>query len=162
MRWRAMTEGDLDAVSRLAAAIHPSYPEKDAIAAERLRLYPAGCLICECDGPPAGYAVTHPWRLGAPPKLDSLLHAIPQDADTYYLHDVALATDARGTGAASQLIALLASREQGRFPTMSLVAVNGSAPFWARHGFVETTKPALTPALASYGSDAAFMVRMLA
>ena len=145
--WRPMAAADLDAVEAIAAAVHPAYPERREIPAERLRLHPAGCLVLAGDGGIAGYVVSHPWRALDPPKLDTLLGALPA---------------ARGKGAASTVVERLVrvGREAG-LPTLSLVAVNRSAPFWERHGFVAVRDPALEAALASYDDDARFMVRAL-
>ena len=73
-RWRVMTAGDLPLVERIAEVVHPDYPESGDVPAERLSLFPAGCLIAENgQGDVLGYAVSHPGRLGRPPALDSLL-----------------------------------------------------------------------------------------
>jgi hypothetical protein len=42
---------------------------------------------------------------------------------------------------------------------MSLVAVNGSLPFWYKHGFREVVRPELADKLNSYEHAARFMVR---
>ncbi|WP_337996886.1 GNAT family N-acetyltransferase [Oleispirillum naphthae] len=156
-----MTEDDLAAVRQIAGTVHPDYPEDAAVFAERLALYPAGCrLFADAEGRAAGYALTHPWRHGAPPKLDTLLGAIPADADTYYLHDIALLPWTRGRGAATGLLADLArlAREEG-FARMSLVAVNASRPVWERRGFSVDAETAAD--LASYGGEAWFMTRSI-
>ena len=77
-RWRAMEAADLAAVERVAAHVHPDYPEDEAVFAERLSLCPEGCLVLARPlGDPCGYVVAHPWRLGQPPALNSLLGALP-------------------------------------------------------------------------------------
>ena len=107
-RWRAMTAGDLPLVERIAEVVHPDYPESGEVPAERLSLFPAGCLIAENgQGAVLGYAVSHPGRLGRPPALDSLLGRISPDADCLYLHDVALLPEARGLGLGESLVDLL-------------------------------------------------------
>ncbi len=160
MNWREMRAADLGAVSAAAAAIHPGYPEADAVFAERLALAPEGCRVLEEAGALAGYALTHPWRYGAPPKLDTLLGAIPADADTWYLHDIALLPRARGLGFAGVLVEGLAAAARARgFATMSLVAVNNSRPVWEARGFSVATDAA--PELSSYGGVAWFMMRRL-
>ena len=139
-----MGQGDLPAVSAIAALVHPDYPEDGAVFAERLRLYPAGCRMLEFGGWAAGYAISHPWVFGRPPRLNTLLGALPADPATLYLHDVALLAAARGAGAASRLLGQLAelARITG-LPSLSLVAVNGSAAFWGRQGFGVVQDPAL-------------------
>ncbi len=41
----------------------------------------------------------YPWRFGQPPKLNMRLHRLSDDADTFYIHDVAILPAARGGGA---------------------------------------------------------------
>ncbi len=155
-----MLPADLGAVSAIAAAVHPGFPERLVVFAERLALSPGGCLIAEADGRAAGYAIAHPWRHRAPPPLDSLLGALPTDADTFYIHDIALMPVLRGTGAGSAIAAILLDRARAvGLPRASLVAVNGSAPFWQRQGFLPVEDAALSAKLASYGTDAAYMAR---
>lgn len=154
-----MAADDLTQVDAVAAVAHPDYPEDSAVFAERLALHPPGCRVLG-HGEITGYVVSHPWHLGAPPRLNSMLGIIPLSAATYYLHDLALLPSARGRGAAPMVVALLAAHAHDLgFPTMSLVAVNGSIPFWERLGFAPAaTQPA---ALASYDGDARLMVRDL-
>ncbi|WP_439572594.1 GNAT family N-acetyltransferase [Phreatobacter sp.] len=158
--WRPMTAGDLAAVSRIAAIVHPLFPEDDAVFRERLALHPAGCLVLEDAAGPAGYAVSHPWRAADFPPLDTLLGAIPDDSSAFYIHDVAILPDARGSGAAGAVARRLVAHATGLGLTaLSLVAVNGSAPFWALHGFADATDAALAARLGAYGADARFMTR---
>ncbi len=157
--WRAMRQSDLAAVLAVADVVHPGYPEDAAVFAERLALHGAGCLVLtDAAGRVAGYTLTHPWRYGVPPKLNTLLRAIPADADTYYLHDIALLPAARGAGAATALLDILSAhaRELGLTRT-SLVAVNASRPIWERRGFAVADDA--HPDLSSYGGEAWFMVR---
>ncbi len=157
-----MMAGDLSAVARIADQVHPAHPESAAVAAERLALYPAGCLVLERDGDPIGYALSHPWHADTPPPLDTLLGRLPTSPGTFYLHDLALLPAARGLRAGTAAVRLLADQaRRDRLPTASLVAVSGSVPFWRRQGFVVADSPALRDKLASYGADARFMVRRL-
>ncbi|MFE1597749.1 GNAT family N-acetyltransferase [Methylobacterium sp. ID0610] len=159
-RWRSLTAADLAAVDAIAAIVHPDYPEDEAVAAERLALYPDGCFLLESAGRPAGYAISHPWSFGEPPALDSLLGAIPAGATTHYLHDVALLPAARGAGATSALLAILTRQAAGAgLDTLSLVAVNGSVAFWERRGFRAVEDERIRRKLASYGRGARFMAR---
>lgn len=160
--WRPMTAADMPAVSAIADRVHVAYPEDDAVLTERLALYPAGCAILECDGQPVAYAITHPWRYAEPPALNVMLDALPDRPTTYYIHDIALLPETRGTGAGSAIVnAVLAEAEASGVRNVSLVAVNGSVPFWSRFGFTVTEEPSLTAKLLSYDADARFMVRQL-
>ncbi|MBS0529945.1 MAG: GNAT family N-acetyltransferase [Proteobacteria bacterium] len=157
-----MTAADLAAVSDLAAAIHPDYPEDDAVFAERLRLYPAGCHVLARGPVLEAYAVSHPWIDRQPPSLNDLLGAMPGRPSTYYIHDLALAPAARGSGAGRAIVAQLAAQARSEaLPTLSLVAVHGSERFWQRQGFAALAVPELEAKLHSYGNDARLMVRRL-
>lgn len=161
-RWRPMTAADLPIVHALAALIHPAYPENAAVFAERLRLYPLGCRVLERDGELAAYVVSHPWLHHAPPALNVLLGELPARPTTYYLHDLALMPEVRGSGASVQVVgALVEQARNEHLPSLSLIAVNGSAAFWQRQGFESVEDQALTDKLRSYGGDARFMMRRL-
>jgi len=153
MAWRAMTEADLPDVGRIADVVHLDLPERAEVLAERLHLFAQGCLMTS-----GGYAIAHPCRTGAPPVLDTLLRALPKDADALHVHDVALLPELRGQGlgaaAVAQFMRVAADCGLSR---VGLVAVHGTAPYWARFGFREAAA-----AVSSYGTDAAYMVRDVA
>ncbi len=160
MHWRALTTLDLPEVEAIATKVHPSFPEDMAVFAERQRLYPDGARMLELDGVPGGYIFSHPWLFGTLPALGTFLGAIPANADTYYLHDLALLPRARGTGAAAMIVGdILRHARAAGFPSVSLVAVNGSLPFWYKHGFRVLNLPELADKLASYEGAARFMVK---
>lgn len=160
--WRAMTPKDIDEVVALAEVVHPGFFEERAVFAERLQLFPIGARILEREGLAIGYALSHPWERGKVPCLNSLLGGIPGNAETYYIHDLALLPIARGKRAAGRLVRALAflAKELG-FPSMSLVAVNGSRVFWEKQGFHVVDLPALSEKLASYEATAVLMERQL-
>lgn len=148
MTWRAMRAADLPAVAALEVLCHaPLPPEGEALFAERLALFPEGCLCVEDEAGLAGYAVAHPWRCGSPPALGARLGALPAAADCLHLHDLALAPRARGRGLVGAALARLAEIARARgLATLTLVAVHGTGALWRRHGFLPAG-----PAPASYG-----------
>ena len=155
-----MTEADLDAVERIAGIVHPKFFERREVLAEKQRLYPEGAWLCEADGTASGYLFTHPWYPNAIPALDAMLETIPRDARTYYFHDLALLPEARGSGAAGAAVATaLAHAGSAGFRTASLVAVNGSQPFWQRQGFALADAPHFADKLAVYEPGARYMTR---
>ncbi len=157
-----MSAFDLPAVEAIAAAVHPLFHEAPEVLAERQRLYPHGCYLLEIGERPTGYVLSHPWRAGTLPPLNSRLGALPPAPDTYYLHDIALLPVARRVGAASRIVnALTKHARAGDYATMSLVAVNGSLGFWERHGFVVEDAPQLSDRLRSYEVGAKLMVKPL-
>jgi len=153
--WRPMQDADLTEVNSIADLVHPDFPESAAIPAERLRLYPAGCLVLDHDGVLLGYAISHPWHAGTPPALDILLGALPDTPAIYYIHDLALLPMARGTGAAGEAVRLmLAQTAKVGLTLVILVAVNNSVAFWQREAFA-----VVGPAPVSYGPAARLMAR---
>lgn len=162
-----MAVADLPAVLTVADRVHPAFPEDAAVFADRLKLYPVGCLVFSSGEDVLGYALSHPWRAYDPPALNVPLGELPPRPDTYYIHDVALLPELRGSGAAALVVALLLARARKEgFASVSLIAVNGSAGFWERHGFrnVASRKvvdAALARKLRGYDEAAAFMIREL-
>src|SRR5262245_48647000 len=58
--WRPMAASDLEAVAAIEREIHNPLPaEGEDIFANRLDLFPAGCLVA--GDPAGGYAIAHPW-----------------------------------------------------------------------------------------------------
>jgi GNAT superfamily N-acetyltransferase len=145
-----MTPADLPEVERIAEVVHVDLPERAEVLAERLRLFPPGCLMTS-----GGYAIAHPCRTGLPPALDTLLGALPDGTDALHLHDVALLPALRGQGLGGAAVGrfMQVAAECG-LARVGLVAVHGTAPYWARFGFREAAA-----AVSSYGADARYMVR---
>ena len=106
--------------------------------------------------------MAYPWTENAAPALNTLIAAIPADASAMYLHDLALDPAVRGGGWSRPIIERLArdARAAG-WPALTLVAVNGAAPFWERHGFIVVQAPGMAEKLAGYGPDARYMRRSL-
>lgn len=150
-----MSAGDLAAVAAISDAVHGRFTEPVTVYAERLGLYPAGCLVLEQHGEVVGYLITHPWHRDAPPKLGAMLGAIPAHADSYYLHDIALLPAARGTGATRAALDFVRARAQALgLSDIALMAVGGADRFWAAQGFAYVPRD-VDP---SYGADAYLML----
>jgi len=134
--WRAMRAHDLPAVTAISAAVHGAYAEPQAVYAERLSLYPAGCFVWGYGARVEGLLVTHPWRGSTPPALGAMLGSLPAQPDRYYLHDIALAETARGSGAGrAALDRVDALTRDAGLAWVTLVAVNGADRYWAANGF---------------------------
>ncbi|KAL2822822.1 acyl-CoA N-acyltransferase [Aspergillus cavernicola] len=158
--WRNLTANDIESLMRVADAVHPGLPESALVFAERIKLYPEGCLALEEDNQVCGYAISHPIRHHQPPALDSLLGEISSNADQYYIHDVAILPKLRGRGLAAKCIDRLLEVAK-RFPVTCLVSVYGTEPFWARFGFVsEPVGEDVREKLRDYGEDAVYLSRL--
>jgi len=170
-----MQPGDLPNVLTVQALAYADLMlESEATLASRLALSPKTCWVAvdasdaETTGPTdtgiAGYLFTHPWRLAAPPPLDTVLDALPDAPDCWYVHDMALAPRTRGAGVAGQLYAAALSAAQSLgLRASALVAVQQSQGFWARFGYRVTVdvSPQIAAKLAGYGDGAVFMTREL-
>lgn len=158
--WRPMTPADLPAVMAIADIVHAGYFEAQAVFAERLALFPAGCWIAHAlDSETAigGYLFAHPARLGHPPALNTLLHGFAHDASCLHLHDIALLDTTRGAGLGTAAVDILRQLMQAQgLVRASLVAVHDSAPYWQRFGFDAHTV-ASENSLESYGDGARYM-----
>jgi GNAT superfamily N-acetyltransferase len=154
-----MTEDDITAVMYVANEIHHELPEHEPVFRERLQLFAEGCLVLVENGEIGGYVVSFPIRRGKPPSLNEMLGGIPQAADQYYLHDLAILPGFRGRGAAAEGIGKILGVAE-RYPTTCLISVYGTVPFWDRFGF--TTEPvdaAMEEKLRGYGADATYLTR---
>ena len=160
--WRGAAPADLGAIDFIARLVHPALPERPEVFAEKLRLFPAGCLVLARGPAVLGYALSHPWGFPAVPALDGFLGALPENPCCLFLHDVAVLPEARARGAASALVPRLeaVARRQG-LDALALVAVYGTRPFWERLGFRHVESPTLPAAIGGYGPAAAYMARSL-
>lgn len=163
---RPMRPADLPHVLAVQAQAYGDVMlESEATLGSRLALSPATCWVAVDEAAVvAGYLFTHPWRLAAPPPLDTVLDALPDAPDCWYVHDMALAPRTRGAGVAARLYAAaLASAQSLGLGASALVAVQQSQGFWARFGYAAATdvSPLIAAKLAGYGDGAVFMTRTL-
>ena len=166
--WRQARSADLPDITEIAARIHPGLAERDEVLAEKMRLFPDGCMTLVADDAIVGYGLSHPWKLRQIPGLDDFLGALPADADCLYLHDVAVLPEYRGRQTAGSYIATIAtiaksaSLGSASLGFLALVSVYGTNSFWARFGFrAVTPDAALRAKLASYGETAKYMINDL-
>ena len=162
--WRPMTAADLAAVAALSSRVHPNFPERPEVLAEKFRLFPQGCFALSAGGTLAGYCFSHPWIKDAPPPaLDHLLGEMPPKADSYFIHDLTLDASIRRRNLAARLVpALMQAARDTKIAHMTLVAVNGTSPFWSRMGFARTEDEAIqAQAREKYDACAVHMQRDL-
>ena len=88
---------------------------------------------------------------------------LPDQGEGLFIHDLALHSDAAGTGQARAIIEQIATQAQGAgFHDLALVAVNDSVEFWRHQGFtVMAEPPALRAKFSTYGAGARYMSRPL-
>ncbi len=158
--WRSMTQIDLDRVAKIATIGFPNHFEAREMFANRLELNPAGCFVLQTPGGLEGYLIAYPWRADAAPPLNTLIEAIPAEAEVVYLHDLVLTPAVRGQGWSKPAVqAVVDLAKTGGWARIALVAVNDAVDFWRGHGFEVRQTPEMAAKLASYGSDARYMTR---
>lgn len=156
-----MEARELGQIVALADRLFPDHPEDFEHFAERLALGAGLCLTLDAGARIAGYAIAYPWPVGRIPPLNRPLAPVPPAEGAAYLHDLGIDPAFAGAGHAGVGLALLTERmRQAGVGTLALVAVNGTVPFWKRHGFrICEPSDATATKLASYGGEARYMIR---
>jgi predicted N-acetyltransferase YhbS len=157
---RMMAEADIPAVLEIQAVCYTAVaPESDESLHAKLRASQSTCFIASHQGDTVGYLISLPWEFSSPPVLNAETCRLPLSPDCLYLHDLAVAPNARrfGTGRALVESFLTQLRESG-LRRASLVAVQSSAPYWERYGFraVPLSEP-LKAKLSTYGEGVVYM-----
>lgn len=158
--WEARLSTEVAAVYLIAQSVHSELPERIAVFAERIRLFPEGYRKIVHASRIASYGLAHPWMLDAPPSLDAFLGKLPIQPDCLHLHDAVVLPELRGHGAGPAYIDEMpaVARTHG-FARHTLVSGRGTNRLWGRYGFTVCHAPDLTAKLAAYGSSARYMVR---
>ena len=154
---RPMLPFDLDAVLRVQAACYPpAMQEAGEIVLQRMTAATGTCLVADNAGV-CGYLFAYPSRLGQITDLGAPFEIAPQ-ADTLYLHDLAVDPRALGRGLARTLVdTCLALGRANAMTHSALVSVQDSARFWQALGY--RAGAAHAPDLSGYPPGAAYMVR---
>lgn len=133
-----------------AACYLPSLHESDEAFIRLIELFPEGALGCFDEEGLCGYAFGVPLKAGSTLELRVPLERIPDEPDTFYVHDVAVAERCRGRGVGrAQARRLLDLARARGFTRCELVAVQGSAPFWEKFGFRRVREFEYAPGAAS-------------
>jgi predicted N-acetyltransferase YhbS len=157
-----MNEEDLHAVLAVQAACYPPpMQEPAAVVLERLRAAPATTLVAGDGEGVCAYVFAYPSRRGRITPLHAGFAPAP-DADTLYLHDLAVHPRAHGRGLGRCLAqALFAAAGAQGLRHAALVAVMGARPFWESLGFAAADPEEGALALATYPGDALYMCRRM-
>lgn len=162
---RRMRAADLPAVMAIQAqAYPPAMNEAESVFAQRLQVSPDYCWVAEDRKGLAGYLFCYRSQHG---KITALGAGFTpsETGDCLYLHDLAIARQARGSGVAGQLIKqALAAGQSMKLRHAALVSVQGAQPFWAKHGFrpAAVDDPKQAKNLSSYPPPASYMSQPLA
>jgi len=161
---RALTAADLSDLLHIQLACYGAdYAESGEVFARRLASAANCSLALEQGGRVRAYLAAYRSRMAKITPLHGDFEAVEQ-ADTLYLHDMAVHPDAAGQGLARALLAPLwdRARAEGLRHT-ALVSVQGSRGYWERHGYAvqALANPLQQQRLDSYGDGALYMVRPL-
>jgi ribosomal protein S18 acetylase RimI-like enzyme len=110
-----------------------------------------------------GYMICFPWTLGDTPiNNEKFPENIPQP-NCFYIHDITLLPQARGTGLAKAMIeeSYKMARELG-FSQVELVSVSQSGNYWDKVGFeayADITEKKRASILKVYGEGARLMIK---
>ena len=121
---------------------------------------PSTCLIAESSESAVGYLIAVPIIYPHLPTLNAPTFELPADADTLYIHDLAIHGAGRGKGVAQALVrASIDAAKRSGLSRACLVAIQNSQSFWEQFEFEVVAEPAdeFTAKLASYGADAQLM-----
>lgn len=160
---RLASVADMPAIHAIQEESYPaSMQEKQEVILRRLQQAPTTCWIAEVGARACAYLFAYPSRLGAVTPLDGGFARVA-DADTLYLHDLAVSQRMAGKGMGKALfnLAMEFAAAQG-FPYSALVSVQDSSPYWMRLGY-EASKPApeYEDSLKIYPDDAIYMIKYL-
>lgn len=159
-----MLPADVPAVMAVQAACYgDALLEPEAVVQARVAASPDTCWVASRGTELCAYLAAYRSRLGAVTRLHGPFRPA-SDADTLYLHDLAVHPRAHGAGVGGRLVdAVLAQGRRDGLSWSALVAVQGALSFWQRLGW-SLADPAADagPVLAAYGGDARYLVRNLA
>lgn len=161
---RAMRHDDLPAVLAVQAACYPpSMQEPAATVLARCKAAPGSCLVALDREGVCAYLFGYRSRLGVVTPLGAGFEPAP-DADTFYLHDLAVAPRGKGRGLGRALVARAWAWAGGQgLRASALVSVQDTRAFWTGLGYRAAALDcgAARAALASYPGAAHYMTRPL-
>ena len=157
---RRMEFADLPRVMEIQAACYFEVPpESERCVQSKFVASPDTCFVAQRGSQVIAYLFALPWRFDSPPELELFPCELPATPDCLYLHDLAVAPEARGKEAGLKLVQVfLAALDTFKLSKATLIAVQGTSLYWQRHGFREVAgTPVLDRKLASYGGDNRYM-----
>lgn len=115
--------------------------------------YVVGAMDTNCI---LGYALVHYIKENEPPSINSFCCPDGPDGPEgphVFIHDIAVRSDARKKGIASQMVNEILGRFQ-KAKSISLISLHDAIPFWKKHGFNEYEKISI---VETYGYGAIHM-----
>ena len=131
--WRPMTQKDIPQVYQISLQVHSLYEDPEIF--EERRALSKGSYVLEAEKV-VGYLISHPYRRDTYPPLNTLIRKIPEDPDTWYIHDLAILPEFRGRGMVRPVLEEVKALAWAQgIKELSLVSVYGSEKFWTKMGF---------------------------
>ena len=159
-----MRAADLDAVLAIQLACYGAgFVEDGALIARRLAAAPHTGWVVEHEGGVRAYLAGYPSMAGKLTPLHGEFEVAAQ-ADSLYLHDLAVHPDASGLKLGPLLVrhAWAHALEAG-LRHSTLVSVQASVGFWERQGYAATEPDGAgqQARLATYPGESVYMIRRL-
>ncbi|MET9913941.1 GNAT family N-acetyltransferase [Streptomyces sp. NPDC006476] len=154
-RIRPVRDNDWPGIAAVEAAAYAGSSLTEGLAAleSKGRASPDTCFVLDLDGEIEGYLLALPYPRFQYPPL-ARVDEPARDSRNLHLHDMVVAHEQRGNGWGRGLLTRLTAAARPRFEHISLVAVDGMAPFWAAHGYRAHPRVRLPE---SYGENAVYM-----
>ncbi|HEY0844873.1 MAG TPA: GNAT family N-acetyltransferase [Noviherbaspirillum sp.] len=160
---RLAQAADLDAIHAIQEEAYPPMMQEPLdVIHRRLAVAHDTCWIALDDAGPCGYLFAYPSTRGAITSLGGDF-VISTDADTLYLHDLAVSRRMAGQGVSVALCRLaMEAAVMRKLRYLALVAVKGARGYWARLGF-EPGEPGAqcVDVLQAYPEGALYMSRRI-
>lgn len=129
-------------------------PEDVKVLKSKWYSSPQTCAVySDSQGKVLAYLLAHPWASDVPPKLNEQI--LVTDSTTLFIHDLALAPEGRGKNIGKELVQnLIDNAKTQNYVKIFLVAVQNSAGFWAKFGFLNMASEDIC---SSYGENSQLM-----
>lgn len=163
-KFRLMNQTDVPAVLAIQAQCYPVHLLEDEVTIrDRLYSAPDSTWVAADKSKVCAYLAAYRSVVGNITPL-SRAFDIAEQADSLYLHDLAVCSSAQGAGIGQRLVRLAWERAQAQALTYSaLVCVQGAHRFWQGLGYTVWDKlsPHQTASLHTYGNSSSYMIKQL-
>ena len=160
-----MSPGDVPAVLYIQSQCYPpEMVEPDAVVSRRLAIAPETAWVAENGSGVCAYLVGYRSQVGTITALGGDFSPVAA-GDSLYLHDLAVAAVAAGSGAGRALVEHACAQAKAAGMAFSaLVSVQASCVFWQKRGYtiVEALSAVQRLRLESYHGESFYMLRPLA
>ncbi len=158
---REAKKADFNEIFNIQKSAYKKFSETKEAIESRLKLSDKTCFVAFSKKEIIGYLLAHPWKANSIPAFNSVLPALPDNADSFYIHDLAILKKNRKAGIGEALINKgLDCAVRLDFIRINLLAINDYAKnFYKKLCFKVkriTDKNSITNLIA-YGENAEYM-----